>query len=342
MSYQDPTLEHNAAILSMAHSQVGTEEWPGSRHNDVILKYFEDSGHGWVTDDETAWCAAFANSVLAGVGIQGTGSLLARSFEDWGMPVPTPKAEPGDIVVFWRKDPKGPYGHVGFFVRWDGPNPVILGGNQQNADGAKTGGKVTIKPYPRSRVVAVRRAGKVANTPGYRTIKFGARGELVTEAQEHLKRHGFNVGTIDGAFGPATREAVLSFQAANGLTTDGIIGPITWEHLTGTSKTKPVSVTRQKITADDLAEAGSRTVKNGKTGQRAIGLGIGGFTVAEGVKVAETLNSQQTAIITWIDVLKEHWPMLVAIAALGIVAIYIQRMINARVEDARSGANMSR
>ena len=34
---------------------------------------------------------------------------------------------------------------------------------------------------------------------------------------------------IDGSFGPKTDTAVKSFQKANGITVDGIVGPQTWE-----------------------------------------------------------------------------------------------------------------
>jgi peptidoglycan hydrolase-like protein with peptidoglycan-binding domain len=42
--------------------------------------------------------------------------------------------------------------------------------------------------------------------------------------QFQLKKAGFEVGTIDGVFGAKTLRAVKDFQAARGLTVDGICG----------------------------------------------------------------------------------------------------------------------
>ncbi len=42
-----------------------------------------------------------------------------------------------------------------------------------------------------------------------------------------LKRLGYNPGTIDGIFGSGTKSAVEAFQAAEGLTVDGIVEPAT-------------------------------------------------------------------------------------------------------------------
>ncbi|MFD8212806.1 peptidoglycan-binding protein [Streptomyces sp. NPDC059697] len=36
---------------------------------------------------------------------------------------------------------------------------------------------------------------------------------------------------VDGSFGPATLSAVKRFQYCDFLTVDGIVGPLTWEHL---------------------------------------------------------------------------------------------------------------
>jgi peptidoglycan hydrolase-like protein with peptidoglycan-binding domain len=61
------------------------------------------------------------------------------------------------------------------------------------------------------------------------TIKKGSTGEEVKRAQRILvmiKLLDFR--GIDGFFGTKTEQAVLSYQASNGLLEDGIIGPATW------------------------------------------------------------------------------------------------------------------
>jgi GH25 family lysozyme M1 (1,4-beta-N-acetylmuramidase) len=57
------------------------------------------------------------------------------------------------------------------------------------------------------------------------TLKKGSSGSDVTTLQELLKI------TQDGQFGPKTKAAVIAFQAANGLTADGVVGNLTWEKL---------------------------------------------------------------------------------------------------------------
>jgi peptidoglycan hydrolase-like protein with peptidoglycan-binding domain len=46
-----------------------------------------------------------------------------------------------------------------------------------------------------------------------------------------LKQRGFNPGSTDGVFGPATKKALQNAQAMHGLNTDGIAGPMTWSAL---------------------------------------------------------------------------------------------------------------
>ena len=75
-----------------------------------------------------------------------------------------------------------------------------------------------------------------ATLPGYvpdkvmASIADGAQGDMVVWAQEHLITAGYPI-TISGDFGYHTLLDVEAFQAAHGLTTDGIIGPATWAAL---------------------------------------------------------------------------------------------------------------
>lgn len=55
----------------------------------------------------------------------------------------------------------------------------------------------------------------------------GARGPQVQLLQLALGRAGFDPGGTDGIFGRRTREALVLFQAENGLVADGIAGPRT-------------------------------------------------------------------------------------------------------------------
>ena len=59
----------------------------------------------------------------------------------------------------------------------------------------------------------------------------GSRGDAVRRLQELLNKKGFDCGAVDGIFGSKTYAAVMAFQKANGLSADGIVGPLTWGKL---------------------------------------------------------------------------------------------------------------
>ena len=56
-------------------------------------------------------------------------------------------------------------------------------------------------------------------------IKEGSNNALVAWVQSMIG------ATSDGIFGPLTKEAVIAYQAENGLESDGIVGPITFKHM---------------------------------------------------------------------------------------------------------------
>ncbi len=49
--------------------------------------------------------------------------------------------------------------------------------------------------------------------------------------QAALKSAGYYQGNVDGKIGPATKEALKSFQRDNGLEADGVCGRRTWDKL---------------------------------------------------------------------------------------------------------------
>lgn len=59
------------------------------------------------------------------------------------------------------------------------------------------------------------------------------RGDDVRQLQERLSALGFDLGRVDGIFGPRTAAAVREFQANYGLPADGIVGDATLRALAG-------------------------------------------------------------------------------------------------------------
>jgi murein L,D-transpeptidase YcbB/YkuD len=63
------------------------------------------------------------------------------------------------------------------------------------------------------------------------TLQFGDTGTQVKTLQQALISLGYLSGTADGDYGQATQSAVQKFQAAKGLTADGVAGPQTLQAL---------------------------------------------------------------------------------------------------------------
>lgn len=61
-------------------------------------------------------------------------------------------------------------------------------------------------------------------------LRRGDNGDHVTHMQNRLCYHGLAVA-VDGGFGPDSEDKLKKFQAAKGLTVDGICGPTSWAAL---------------------------------------------------------------------------------------------------------------
>ncbi|MFF7329886.1 peptidoglycan-binding protein [Streptomyces sp. NPDC090306] len=87
-------------------------------------------------------------------------------------------------------------------------------------------------------------------------MRSGATGQTVKTVQYLLNAHGAAL-TADGDFGTNTYNAVVAFQSANGLTADGIVGPLTWAQLVVTvqkgSSGAAVSAAQSELNASGAA-----------------------------------------------------------------------------------------
>ncbi|MGA9286725.1 MAG: peptidoglycan-binding protein [Anaerobacillus sp.] len=86
------------------------------------------------------------------------------------------------------------------------------------------------------------------------SLRFGDRGQSVTNLQSELKSKGYYNYSVDGIYGSITVQAVRNFQSANGLSVDGIAGSNTFAALSGSSvssssssKVKSVSTSHSSV-----------------------------------------------------------------------------------------------
>ena len=122
---------------------LGVSEVAGPAFNPRIALY--GATVGLAPDDETAWCAAFANWCLREAGFDGTGKPNARSFLAWGV---ASHPVPGAFAVLWRGSPGGWQGHVGQLLGRSAMSVFLLGGNQGDA--------VSVAAFPLDRVLGYR------------------------------------------------------------------------------------------------------------------------------------------------------------------------------------------
>lgn len=146
--------------VQIARQYIGQQEIKGVKHNPIVLELWASAFKAKnqavpavFKNDETAWCGGFVAGVLAKSDLANhipNGFAMARNWLKTGTKLNNPAY--GCVVVFWRGNPKGVSGHVGFVVGRDkSGNLMVLGGNQSDA--------VNIKPFSKSRVLGYRWCG---------------------------------------------------------------------------------------------------------------------------------------------------------------------------------------
>lgn len=90
-------------------------------------------------------------------------------------------------------------------------------------------------------------------TPDDTLLKKGSEGDAVTQLQKRLTELGYYTGPITGHFGDNTSKAVKSFQRANNLSADGVVGPKTRAVLNSSN-----AIPKSEATYDDSDRESSR------------------------------------------------------------------------------------
>lgn len=140
--------------MAEAWRMLGKKEMRGEADNEEIVGLFRDVGRADVTSDDVPWCAAYVGACLKRAGHEGTGSLRARSYLEWGEVLSEPRI--GAITVLSRgNNPDA--GHVGFWIGETAEGPVLLGGNQSD--------QVSVAPFAKSRLLGYRWPREVSSLP---------------------------------------------------------------------------------------------------------------------------------------------------------------------------------
>ncbi len=116
-------------------------------------------------------------------------------------------------------------------------------------------------------------------------LKQGTKSEAVRTLQQNLKTLGYYTGSVTGNFGPLTKEAVYSFQKANGLSADGIAGEKTLAAVS--SKLKGGSSSGSSNSSSSSSSSGSNSSSSSTSSLLNTSL-----TLQQGTKNDEVLKLQ--------------------------------------------------
>ena len=227
-----------AQVVSYAMSLRKANYGPPENVNRFTRAYYGNN-------TKASWCEIFEYEVFAH--FPGGATLFhgksayvpnmpSHFGKDWRKPSDK-SIYPGCPVALGLNNIPGPE-HTGLFVRWANSSKTAFVCIEGNTTQGSSDDAVDDKTRPWSAVTgwaAIKFAKPNPSAyPGkiyqYRSGHPLMHDSHVTWIQQHLGTHGHKV-TVDGYYGPKTRDAVKAFQKGAKLTADGEVGPKTWAAL---------------------------------------------------------------------------------------------------------------
>ncbi|MBA0052695.1 peptidoglycan-binding protein [Streptomyces sp. AJS327] len=233
-------------------------------------------------------CSGYVSMTL-GLWKSGPNTVELASNRDLTTPISLKDLKPGDLLI--DAEGSNTTRHVVIFEGWtDSSRTAYSAFEQRGGHGTDhrvltyglDGGEY--KPY---RAVNISDSDTPDDppkdpAPSWPTLKSGSKGTDVTTAQYLLNGHGHRTAN-DGSFGPDTTSRVKSFQRANGLVADGVVGPKTWAKLVTTVQ-KGASGNAVRAAQTQLNAQGHQLAVDGEFGP-ATDEAARGFQKSEGLVV---------------------------------------------------------
>ena len=144
-------------------------------------------------------------------------------------------------------------------------------------------------------------------------LRYGDTGYMVKVLQLALKRAGMETGNLDGIFGRNTHKALLAFQKQQGLSSDGVVGKMTWAALFPYLTGYTLRVAAKGDTVESLAKAYGVSPEAVRTANPQIGGG-------EALQAGETLTIPLSFPVVSADIPFSH--LLNALFLEGLAARY--------------------
>jgi len=237
--FRPPYGEYNSTVLNVVGDlgyqwtimwTIDTLDWAGTSSNTIIQNVLNNAKPGAIVLMHVSGTHSVEALPRIIEGLKAKGYTLTTISSMLSLPINPPQGK--HLIV--------KYGNTGEEVKKlqqilsnlgysPGPIDGVFGPQTDKAVRAyQSANKLVVDGIVGNNTWTALDAGQTAPQVKHSILRYGNTGEEVRKLQQTLSNLGYSPGPIDGIFGPQTDKAVRSFQSANGLLVDGIVGKNTW------------------------------------------------------------------------------------------------------------------